>query len=99
MCDDPFDPHREVGIELQGTGIFIPFEMQGTTVLFNTRVPTMNEIRKCRTVVLASDTQWNPQDVKLQRKPKIGPMSANNISTITEIHQFDEVLGCFRSDD
>ena len=39
VCDDPTDPHRRFGAELDN-GIFLPFNMDGTTIFFESRVPT-----------------------------------------------------------
>ena len=77
VCDDPYDPNRDLGIQVQGTDIFIPFEISGTTVLFNTRVPTIQGLKECRSVVLTSEATWNPNKITLHQKHKV---SAINIS-------------------
>ena len=77
VCDDPYDPNRDLGIQVQGTDIFIPFETRGTTVLFNTRVPTIQELKECRSIVLTSEATCDPNAVTLYRKHRI---SAINIS-------------------
>ena len=44
LCDDPFDPNRDLGIEISERGIIIPFKTHGTIVRFKTRTPTQNKI-------------------------------------------------------
>jgi hypothetical protein len=46
--------------------------MIGTTVFFESRVPTIWEYENCRIVELTLDTPWNPGDVK------IALLSSNN---------------------
>jgi hypothetical protein len=52
ICDDPFDPHRQIGIHDPKTNITIPFKMFGTIVGLETRTPSFMEIQKCRHLVL-----------------------------------------------
>jgi hypothetical protein len=58
VSDDPTDKTREFGIT--GDGFHIPFTMQGTTIYFDSRVPTAWEYENCRIVELTTDTPWNP---------------------------------------
>jgi hypothetical protein len=44
VCDDPFDRYRSLGIDL---GDFhIPFQTEGNTIYFDSRVPTTEELEK-----------------------------------------------------
>jgi hypothetical protein len=63
ICDDPFDPHRQIGIHDPKTDIVIPFKMFGTIVGLETRTPSFMEIQKCRHLVLCDDTPWDPHNV------------------------------------
>lgn len=65
VSDDPFDSTRPFGI--QTPNLFIPFQTEGTTVFFNSRVPSDEEIRQCRPHInLTSDQEWAPSSVCLQ---------------------------------
>ena len=46
--------------------VFIPFEMQGTTIYFDSRTPTDNEIETLPHLVLTRDEPWNPSEVELR---------------------------------
>jgi hypothetical protein len=48
ICDDPFDPHRTLGIFDHITGINIPFKMYGTTAAVETRSISFNELLNTR---------------------------------------------------
>ena len=70
VSDDPTDKTRDFGI--LGHDFFVPFQMLGTTVFFESRVPTKWEYENCRIVELTLDTPWNPGDVN------IALLSSNN---------------------
>ena len=63
VSDDPTDKTREFGIS--GADFHIPFTMQGTTVFFDTRVPTAWEYDNCRIVEMTTDAPWNPGEVTI----------------------------------
>lgn len=66
ICDDPFDPYRELGIHDPETNISIPLSLESTIVLMRTRAPTQDEIKNCRRlIVMGNDEQWSPHDVTL----------------------------------
>ncbi len=65
VSNDPTDKTRVFGIS--GRDFFIPFQMTGTTVFFNSRAPTKWEYESCRTVELTLDTPWNPGEVNIAR--------------------------------
>jgi hypothetical protein len=46
--------------------IFIPFKMQGTTVYFDSRAPTLQEIEELPSVEMTNVAEWNPRDVQLR---------------------------------
>ena len=58
LCDDPTDPYRDLGIEVEG--INIPFHMEGSICSFKSRTPTDWELKNCRQIELTSDTEWEP---------------------------------------
>ncbi len=53
VADDPTDKTRAFGISTEG-GVHIPFRMDGTTVYFETRVPTLHELDNCKIVQVIS---------------------------------------------
>ena len=63
VLDDPTDKTRPFGIT--GVDFYIPFQIQVTTVYFETRVPTPWEHEHCRIVELTCDTPWNPGEVNI----------------------------------
>ncbi|KAI2500467.1 Reverse transcriptase (RNA-dependent DNA polymerase) [Fragilaria crotonensis] len=62
VCDDPWDPHRELGIDLDH--FFIPLHSLGPNLVFESRVPTDWEMEHLDIVELTSNT-WNPVDMHL----------------------------------
>mmetsp|Transcript_36342 Transcript_36342/g.51394 ORF Transcript_36342/g.51394 Transcript_36342/m.51394 type:complete len:140 (+) Transcript_36342:582-1001(+) len=59
LWDNPFDQEQPIGIEADG--IFIPFQTEGTKLLFKTQSPTSQELRNCPRTELI----WEPRQVKL----------------------------------
>jgi hypothetical protein len=64
VCDDITDRQRRFGIDLYGE-LFIPFEMKGTTIYFESRVPTKWEIQNCRIIVVTDASTWDPGNVTI----------------------------------
>ena len=62
ICDDPYDKHRDIGLEDPITQVKIPFEMVGTFATFRSRVPRDNELRDCMYITMTSDNPWIPSD-------------------------------------
>jgi hypothetical protein len=62
VCDDITDRNRRFGIDIHGD-LFIPFEMKGTVISFESRVPTKWELQNCRIVTVTSDEVWDPTKV------------------------------------
>ena len=44
-CDDAWDEHRYLGMQLKDPELSIPFKMNGSTAEFETRTPTEDGIR------------------------------------------------------
>ena len=58
MSDNPYDSGRDLGIDHDDQ--FIPFKSEGSTVFFNSFVPTNAEINTCRHMVLTySEIVWD----------------------------------------
>jgi hypothetical protein len=64
VCDDPFDPHRSLGINLGDLKVL--FETKGNTIYFNLRVPTIKEMENCQYISLTNDEDWDPTSVNLR---------------------------------
>jgi hypothetical protein len=69
VCDDPWDPNRPLGINLNST--FIPLRASGPSLLFESHVPT--DCWEMETLPLIEITApvWNPADLHMSR-----PLSA-----------------------
>jgi hypothetical protein len=62
VCDDITDRSRRFGIDIHGD-LFIPFEMKGTVISFESRVPAKWELQNCRIITLTSNETWDPTNV------------------------------------
>ena len=60
LCDDPSDPHRDLGIYDSDSGLFFPMTMQGSFCTLLTRCPTLDELEHCRHVILSDEHHWDP---------------------------------------
>ena len=58
VSDNPFDRERDFGIQYDEC--FIPFATEGSTVYFDTFVPTDYQLEALRHIELTSDDKWNP---------------------------------------
>ena len=63
VSDDPTDTTRLFGIS--SDDVQIPFEMDGTTIYFNTRAPSTWEMENCKVIHVTDDTVWNPASVTI----------------------------------
>jgi hypothetical protein len=64
VCDDITDRNRRFGIEVH-SDFFIPFEMKGTTIYFESRVPSKWEMQNCRIIVMTDNSVWDPENVTI----------------------------------
>jgi hypothetical protein len=63
LCDDPYDKHRKLGVELSKFDKILPFAIQGNIVSMLTRTPTEYELANCeRYVVMTSEDTWDPDE-------------------------------------
>ncbi len=63
VSDDPTDSTRPFGISNEHLNI--PFQMDGTTVHFDTRVPTKWELENCKSIQMTDSTVWDPANVTI----------------------------------
>ena len=61
FCDDPYDPHRSLGLYDPKTRRTIPFDVQNGWVGLKTRSPTHRELEECAHIHLTSDEPWDPK--------------------------------------
>ena len=70
LCDDPFDPFRNISIYDPVNDLTIPLHMNGTICYLNTRVPTPQELKDCPHIVMTSDLPWDPSVLDTTFAPK-----------------------------
>ena len=58
--DDPTRKEDE-GFGITADGLYIPFEIQGTTIYFESRAPTKHEIETLPAVTLTRQELWDPR--------------------------------------
>jgi Reverse transcriptase (RNA-dependent DNA polymerase) len=83
ICDDPFDPHRHLGIHDPATGISIPLEMSGSFAALVTRLPSLHEIEHCRRIILSSPQPWDPERLLTGREANRANYSVSVTSIIS----------------
>jgi hypothetical protein len=62
-CDDPFDPHRQLGITDPLTELTIPMDFKNSFVFLTTQAPTLAEINSHPSIEMTDDTPWDPSIV------------------------------------
>jgi hypothetical protein len=80
VCDDPWDPHRPIGIDLDS--LFVPLNVSGPNLSFESRVPTDWEMSNLPMVEITSST-WNPADMH-QSAPRSNAMRVVDRISTTE---------------
>ena len=74
--DNPFD--GDMFIRDPEDQISIPMALSGTTIMFETRTPTDDELENCRNIILSSDHAWDPTSLHLKRNCKVGSIFEND---------------------
>jgi hypothetical protein len=72
VSDDPWDPHGSIGIELEP--LFVPLNVSGPNLSFESRVPTDWEMLNCPIIEITLST-WIPADMH-QVAPHSNPTRA-----------------------
>jgi len=64
VYNNPYDddPERAIGIKIYDD-VRLPFHTDGSTVYFESKYPTDDELETCPHITLTSDTEWNPSEV------------------------------------
>ena len=100
ICDDPYDPYRELEIVDNVTETKIPLDIEGAIIGVTTRVPTDQELSDCIYIVMTSDYQWNPAEVQMNSDIKsmhvVNRESANEsdliLANISSIYSSKELV-------
>ena len=101
VSDNPYDRERDFGI--QHDDCFVPFSTEGSTVYFDTFVPTYHQLETLRHIELTSDEEWDPSNVNMQKYQPRGttrfvqqmhrnPISRNEAETDLHLSSISE---CF----
>ena len=87
LCDDPTDPHREMGIYGDA---FVDLDMVGSTCGFISRYPTNEEMENCRHVLLSDEEIWDPSRTQFTVSTMKAEKYTNHISSrhISYIHGY-----------
>jgi hypothetical protein len=70
VCDDPFDPHHDLGIYDPVTDLTVPLRMMGTIAYVTMRAPTWQEIQDCPHIIMTNESEWDPLTLDLCPKSK-----------------------------
>ena len=64
VSDNPYDETKDLGIDHDVA--FIPFHTEGSTVYFDTFVPTDDELETCQHLIISDgDTEWDPHNIEM----------------------------------
>ena len=84
VSDDPTNRDRLFGID--GDDFSVPFQMEGTTVFFESRVPSKWEMENCPVIELTMDVPWNPSEVYIN---SVNTNATMEDTTMREIHAME----------
>ena len=92
ICDDPTDPHRNLGIQLNDN-LFLPLQMKGTTCYFVSRCPLIRELESCQTFQISDPQHWDPTENMFVCSVGRGKMRVQNPNChcFDYIHDFDKI--------
>ncbi|KAL7516516.1 hypothetical protein ACHAWX_001524, partial [Stephanocyclus meneghinianus] len=66
VSDNPFDKDKDLGID--HTECFIPFETAGSTIFFESFVPSDEQLNSLQCIELTSSEEWDPNGVQLNKQ-------------------------------
>ena len=67
FCDDPSDPHRELGIYSDEHNLQIDMQMNRLFAAMLIRCPTEDEMMTCTHIILGNCDHWDPDDDNFSR--------------------------------
>jgi hypothetical protein len=92
VCDDPWDPHRPLGIDLDST--FIPLLASGPNLFFESQVSTDGEMETLPIIEITAPI-WNPADQHISRPLSTLTRTINCISTASRNIWLDSAIHLF----
>jgi hypothetical protein len=78
VCDDPWDPHLPIGIELES--LFVPLTVSGPNLLLESHVLTDWELSNLPIIEITSSI-WNPADMHMSAPRSTTTRVVDSIST------------------
>ena len=88
LCDDPWDPHRALGLDVGE--LFIPFMTSGSNLYFESRVPTTWEMENLPIVELTAP-HWNPTTFNMPVTEHA--LDYRNVNSATALSETATLLG------
>jgi len=92
--DDPYDKDQPMRIESENGEVVLPLHSDGTVIYLDTWSPTDNDLNDFPHVVMSSQHEWNPVDVKFPKTSRQSEeeMSFRSIASVRgdEFHVEDE---------
>ena len=78
--------------------MFITSNTDETTVYFDSRVPTHDEIMECNNIIMTGETEWDPQLVQLALVQTKEEEESRKICDIAQVPKFygvktDRIMG------
>ena len=64
LWENPYDKSHELSIDVSDE-LIVPLRMQGTKLVFESRVPTPEELSTCLLIQMTSSRVWEPASVQL----------------------------------
>ena len=64
LWDNPYDKSHGLSIDVSDE-LIVPLRMQGTKLIFESRVPTPEELSTCPHIQMTSSREWEPASVQL----------------------------------
>jgi len=98
FCDDPSDPHRELGIYSDEHNLQIDMQMNRSFATMLTRCPIEDEKMMCTHIILGNCDHWDPDDNNFSRdrSPQhihaISVMNHNTRTSQTTNSEFDSIM-------
>jgi hypothetical protein len=93
VCDDVTDKTRQFGINIDDKFV-IPFTMTGTTIYFETRVPSNWELENCHILVMTDESTWDPNTVSITTvtsEPILRPTRKSHREPVRRADTVDEL--------
>ena len=87
LCEDPYDPHRDIGIYDKISGTEINFNVKDGMVGNDTRCPLLDECHEFWQIILTSNKEWDPCSPYLQHNQL---RTIDAVTSLRRPNPFDE---------